>query len=431
MLLIPLLALAIQPDLTFDPGPNPLLLQHPTINERQIVFQFAGDLWSVPRSGGDANRLTSSPGVESKPFFSPDGATVAFTGQYDGNTDVFIVPAGGGVPKRLTYHPSGDEVVGWTRDGKSVLFASAMLSNTDSPRMFTVNTSGGVPVALPFPEGTMADYSPDGQSLAYVPGFKWQDAWKRYRGGQAYAIWIARMSDSKIYEIPRKGWNDFMPMWVGDKVYYLTDPKGPVGLFSYDIDSKRVAEVIPGNGFDIKSACAGPGAIVYEKLGSIHLYDLATKKSSRVSIDVRGDFPEVRPAFKTVGSSLTGVSISPTGQRAVVSARGWIFTVPADKGDARLLNEQQGVHRREPAWSPDAKTIAYVTDEAGKQQMALHDTTTNKEKLVDLGDSPAYYSNPNWSPDSKSISYLDNRNQLWILEAASSKNTLVDQATYT
>src|SRR5687767_213051 len=300
MLLISFIAVAGGQVNAFDPGPNPLLLQGPTLSETQIVFQYAGDLWSVPKSGGSAQRLTSAPGIEASPKFSPDGNTVAFTGQYDGNTDVFTVSAGGGVPKRLTYHPSTDVVAGWTPDGKSVIFASGMLSNTQSPRLFTVGTGGGVPKALPFPEGTMASFSGDAQQLAYVPGWKWQEAWKRYRGGQAYAIWIGQMSDSKVYEIPRKGWNDFNPMWVNNKVFYLSDAKGPVGLYSYDINSKRVAEEVPGSGFDLKSASAGPGAIVYEKLGSIHLFDLATRKATRVPIEVKGDFPEVRPAFKDV-----------------------------------------------------------------------------------------------------------------------------------
>ncbi|MDQ2987245.1 MAG: PDZ domain-containing protein [Armatimonadota bacterium] len=431
MLLIATLALAGQQNPAFDPGSNPLLLQHPTVSESRIVFQFAGDLWSVAREGGSAGRLTSSPGIEGAPHFSPDGAQVAFTGQYDGNTDVFVVPASGGVPKRLTYHPAGDQVAGWTNDGKSIVFASSMLSNTGSPRLFTVGTGGGVPRALPFPEGTMASFSPDGQKLAYVPGFKWQDAWKRYRGGQAYAIWIGQMSDSKVHEIPRKGWNDFNPMWVNNKVFYLSDPKGPVGLFSYDVNTKRVAEEVPGNGFDLKSASAGPGAIVYEKLGGIYLFDLGTRKANRVPIEVHGDFPEVRPAFKSVAGNITSANISPTGQRAVVAARGWIFTVPAEKGDGRLLNDKQGVHRREPAWSPDAKTIAYITDQNGRQQMSLFDVAANTEKFIELGDSPAYYFSPTWSPDSKMISYTDNRNKLWVLDVATGKNAFVDSSTYT
>lgn len=415
----------------FDAGPNPLLLQQPTLSATKIVFKFAGDLWWVPRSGGDAVRLTSSPGIESEPIFSPDGSTIAFTGQYDGNTDIFTVSADGGIPKRITYHPDQDRALGWTPDGKSIVMASGKLSAIPAPRMFTVNANGGVPKPLPFPMGTMASFSPDGQQLAYVAGFKWQDAWKRYRGGQAYAIWIARMSDSKVYEIPRKGWNDEQPMWVGNKVFYLSDPKGPVGLFSYDVNTKKVAEEVAGKGFDIKSASAGPGAIVYEKLGSIHLFDLNTRQSTRVNIDVKGDFPEVRPAFKDLRTSITGAAISPSGQRALVAARGWVMTVPAAKGDARLVAEQQGVHRRDPSWSPDGKTIAFITDQAGKQQLALTDAATGTQKLLDLGASPAYYYGPSWSPDSSKVAYTDNRNKLWSIDIATGKNTEIDQAVYT
>ncbi len=418
----------------FDPGLNPLLMQHPTINRTKIVFEYAGDLWSVPRSGGDATRLTSSPGVESNPYFSPDGRTIAFNGQYHGNSDVFTIPAEGGVPKRLTYHPSGKSVLGWTPDGSSVIFASSMFSNVGGPQMFTVSADGGVPKMLPFPMGTMASFSPDGKQLAYVPGYKWQDAWKRYRGGQAYSIWIGQMSDSHVVEIPRKGWNDSFPMWVGNKVYFLSDPKGPVSLNSYDLDSKRVTEEVPGNGFDLKSASAGPGAIVYEKLGGIYLFDLQSKASSRVKVEIHGDFPEVRTQFKSLADQFTGASISPSGQRAVVAARGWIATVPAAKGDSRIITPQQGVHRRDPAWSPDGKTISFITDESGKQQMALFDNATSTTKLVDLGESPAYYYGSGasyWSPDSSKIAYTDNRNKLWILDVATGKNTQVDQTLFT
>lgn len=429
-----LLVAAILTSQAFNSGADPKLMRHPTVSESSIVFQFAGDLWKVPRSGGDASRLTSSPGVESSPFFSPDGSMVAFTGQYDGGTDVFVVPAEGGVPKRLTYHPGPDLVAGWSPDGKSVLFTSSMLSSTPAPRIFKVGVSGGVPQPLPFPQGTMASFSPDGSQLAYVHGFKWQQAWKRYRGGQAYAIWVGRMSDSKVYEIPRKGWNDEQPMWVGKKIYYLSDPKGPVGLHSYDTESKKVTAEIPGEGFDIKSASAGPGAIVYEKLGSINLYDLTTKKTSVVPITVRGDFPEVRPAFKNLEPYITASAISPSGQRAVFSARGWVMTLPAAKGDARLISETQGVHRRDPAWSPDGKTISYFGDENGKQQLALYDTASGKTKFLDLGDAPAYYYSAGtscWSPDSSKVAYYDNRNMLWVIDVASGKNTLIDQGVYT
>jgi len=412
----------------FDPGLNPLLMRHPTVSKTAIVFGFAGDLWSVPRTGGDASRLTSSPGTESDPFFSPDGSTIAFTGQYDGNTDVFIVPADGGVPKRLTAHPDADNVVGWTPDGKSVIFSSTMISPTDYPRLFTVSINGGVPKPLPFPAGVEASMSPDGKRLAYVPNGKWQQAWKRYRGGQAAPIWMGDLSDSKVKAIPRGDEDSKCPMWIGNSIYYVSDPKGIMGLYRYDVVSGKSAVAIPGEGFDIKSATAGPGVIAYEKLGSIWLYDLDKRTSSRVKIDVKGDFPEVRPAFKTLRPSAYGVS--PTGQRVVAAARGLIFTLPASKGDAHQLTSEAGIERKDPAWSPDGKTIAYITEENDVQQLALYDLATSTEKLVPLAESPSVYQSPTWSPDGKKISYTDVRLNLWVLDVASGKSTKIDTDDY-
>lgn len=415
----------------FDAGPNPLLMQQPTTNGRVIVFKFANDLWSVPVAGGSAVRLTNSPGVESKPFFSPDGTRIAFTGQYDGNTDAFVMPAEGGIPKRLTAHPGADLVSGWTPDGSSVAFTSGMSSVLPYPRMFTVSAKGGPPKPLPLPGVMMGSFSPDGQSLAYVPTFKWQDAWKRYRGGQAYSIWIARLSDSKWSAIPKKRENIEQPMWVGDTIYYLSDAKGPVGLNSYDVKTGKVTEVVRGEGFDIKSATAGPDVIVYEKLGSLHLLDLKTRTSTRVPVEIKGDFPEVRPGIKPMAPFLSSAGISPTGQRAVVAARGRIFTVPASKGDPRQLTEGDGIDRREPAWSPDGRTIAYITDERGRQELALLDVAKGEERFMSLGNPPDYYYSPNWSPDSKKIAYTDSRHIVWILDVESGVNTRVDAGVYT
>jgi tricorn protease len=431
MLLVSLiLAASAAPTSAFDPGPNPMLMRHPTMNESQIVFQFADDLWSVPRQGGAATRLTTAPGVESDPFFSPDGRWIAFSGDYDGNEDVYVMPAEGGIPKRLTAHPAPDAVVGWTPDGNSIVFTSSMLSNTDLPRLFTVPITGGFPKPLPLPSGSMGCFSPDGQKLAYVPGIKWEEAWKRYRGGQTYPIWIANMSDSKVKPIPRENTNDEQPMWVGDKIYYLSDKRGPVGLYSYDTRNGNENEEIKGEGWDIKSATAGPGAIVYEKLGGIYLYNPSTHDSHKVPIDIRGDFQEIRPEFKSVADNLTSMTISPSGSRIAVAARGWILTAPASKGDVHLLDETQGVDRKDPSWSPDGKNIAYITDKKNVQQLALWDVTTSKEKLLDLGEAPAVYDTLVWSPDSSKIAYTDNKRQLWMIDVKSGVNTKVDTTTF-
>ncbi|HVT13297.1 MAG TPA: PDZ domain-containing protein [Fimbriimonadaceae bacterium] len=422
-------AAAVIPD-PFDPGPNPMLMRHPTMNATTIVFQFAGDLWSVPREGGQARRLTSAPGVESDPYFSPDGTMIAFSGEYDGNEDVFVMPAKGGEPRRLTYHPGADVCAGWTPDGKSVVFVSSMLANTDTPRLFTVPLTGGVPKPLPFPSGTMISYSPDGQKVAYVPGMKWETAWKRYRGGQTYPIWIGHLSDSTVHEIPRKNSNDEQPMWIGDKIYYMSDKRGPVGLYSYDTLNGKVEEEIKGEGFDIKSATAGPDAIVYERLGSINIFNLKTKESRRVPIEINGDFPEVRTEFKDLKPYMRGAAISPSGQRVVIEARGHILTAPASKGDVREINDKQGVAMHDPVWSPDGKTIAYISDETGDYRLVLHDHATGKEEILALGDPPAAYDKLTWSPDSQKIAYTDNRHILWVFDVKAKTNKRVDAGLY-
>ncbi len=431
MLLVPILVLAIPPtDPAFDAGPNPQLMQHPTVNATTVVFSFAGDLWSVPRAGGDAVRLTTSIGRETNPTFSPDGKTISFTGEYDGNTDAYVIPAGGGVPVRLTAHPGADLALGWTPDGKSVLIQSPMLSNTAYTRLFTVPMTGGVPTALPFPAGDEAAFSPDGKRIAYTANGKWQQSWKRYRGGQTNTIWLAQLSDSRRVGVSREGTDDKNPMWIGDSIYYLSDPNGVMGLNRFDIKSGKVTEEIKGEGFDLKSATAGPGVIAYERLGYIHLYDLATRKSSRLDVSIKGDFQAVRPAIKDVSGAINGVGISPSGSRLVVSARGWVFTLPAAKGDARLLSGKQGVNRRDPAWSPDGKTIAYMTDEDGTQKLALFDVATSTEKRVGLAESPGYYTAPKWSPNGKKIAYQSEKLALYVLDVESGKSTKIDKQTY-
>lgn len=310
---------------------SPLLLQKPALSRTQIIFVRAGDLWSVPRSGGDAARLTTGAGVETDPMFSPDGTQIAFTGEYDGNVDVFVMPAEGGFPKRLTYHPGDDIAVGWTPDGKQVLFRSARNSFSYFDRLFTAPVQGGFPAELPLPMAQEGSFSPDGSRIAYVPIAQWQRAWKRYRGGQTTPIWIATLSSGRIEKIPRDNSNDFNPMWVGDKIYFLSDRDGPVTLFSYDLRSKQVKKELENRGLDLKSASAGPDAIVYEQFGSLHLYDLKSGTSKLVIVRVASDLLELRDHFVNVGKRLQNAHISPTGARAVFQAHGDILTVPVER----------------------------------------------------------------------------------------------------
>ena len=408
-----------------------LLLRSPALSRTQIVFSYAGDLWSIPRAGGEAKRLTTAPGVETDPVFSPDGSQIAFTGEYDGNVDVFVMPAEGGIPRRLTYHPGADQAVGWTPDGKRVLFVSARAVANDGARLYTLPAEGGgLPDELPLPIALEGTYSPDGSHLAYVPLFQWQEAWKRYRGGQTKKIWIANLADSSIVKVPRDNSNDFNPMWVGDRVYFLSDREGPVTLFYYDLKSKQVTRAVENHGLDFKSASAGPGAIVYEQFGELHLYDLKTGQTKAVAVTLAGDLPEVRPHFVNVAKRLRSADISPNGARAVFEARGEILTVPADKGDARNITNTANVMERDPAWSPDGQSIAYFSDESG--EYALHvrnqDGTGDVTKIP-LGDK-AFYSNARWSPDSKKIAYLDNHDHLFYVDLAAKKPVLVETDYY-
>ncbi len=410
---------------------KPLLLQQPALSQTGIVFALAGDLWTVGREGGVAERLTTGPGVERDPFFSPDGSLIAFTGEYDGNTDIFVVPSGGGVPRRLTYHPGPDEVVGWAPDGKRIIFRSARLSFSGVPQLFSVGLEGGFPEKLPLPAGTQASYNSGGTRLAYVPNAQWQRAWKRYRGGQTTPVWLVDLAELKVEKIPRENSNDSTPMWVGDKVYFLSDRNGPVTLFVYDVKTRQVAQAVPNDGLDFKSASAGPGAIIYEQFGSIHLFDLATGQTRPVGITLAGDFPEVRPHYVKVGQRIAEANISPTGARAVFEARGEILTVPAEKGDVRNLTRTTDAMERDPAWSPDGKSIAYFSDESGEYALHIIDQAAEGPvKKIKLGESPSFYYRPLWSPDSKKVAYNDKHLTLWYVDVEKGTPVKVDTTYY-
>src|SRR6267378_2208297 len=354
---------------------KPLLLRDPSVSKTQIAFSYAGNIWIASRDADNVRRLTNG-GHEGKPIFSPDGSQIAFTGDYDGNRGVYVVPAAGGEPRRLTYHPADFDVVGWTPDGKRILFSSARAAFADGVvQLFTVPIEGGFATQLPLARASEASFSQDGTRVAYVPNIQWQEAWKRYRGGQTKPIWIANLADSSIQAtIPRDNSNDFNPMWVGDTIYFLSDRNGPVTLFSYDLKSRQVKQVVKNDGFDIKSASAASDAIVYEQFGSLHLLDLNSGGDSALSIQLMGDLAEVRPHYQKIEPKRIRFSdISPTGARAVFGVRGEVLTVPAEKGDIRNLTNTTDVVERDPAWSPDGKSIAYLSDESGEYALHIRD----------------------------------------------------------
>lgn len=427
-----LLAILLFCNFCLSQSSDHLLLRSPALSKTQIAFSYAGDIWVVPRDGGEARRLTAGIGSATNPRFSPDGSMIAYNARVDGNVDIYVMPANGGVAKRITYHPGADIVLGWSPDGK-ILFQSSRNSYEHFDRLYAITlTSGGFPYELPLPIAAEGSYSPDGSRVAYVPLQQWQRAWKRYRGGQTRHIWLATLADLNIESIPRDNSNDFDPMWMGDSVYFLSDRDGAVTLYSYDTKTKQVKREVENKDLDLKSASAGPDAIVYEQFGKVFLFDPKTETSHAVPIRVQGDVPALRPSYAKVDAKkIQNFDLSPSGARAVFEAHGEILSVPKEKGDVRNLTNSPGVADRNPSWSPDGKWIAYFSDGSGDYQLELRDQSGMGEvKNIALGTPASFYYNPTWSPDSKRIAYTDKNGHLYYLDIDKPSPKLVDTDRY-
>ena len=366
----------------FDPAAahaadKPHIFQRPALSRERIAFGYAGDLWTVPREGGRATRLTTGVGIETAPVFSPDGSTLAFTGEYDGNTDVFTIPAKGGVPFRVTYHPAADFAVGWTPDGKQIIFRSTRESSSRYTQLFSIPAKGGIATLLPLPMAYQGQMSSDGAQIAYSPlppafGFDYTTfvSWGNYHGGRASTIWITSLPGLESIEIPHEQASDFSPVYAGGQIYFLSGRKGHIGIFRYDPAAKTVSEVLHNDGPDIRTLSGDGRTLVYDQLGEIHLFDTSSGKSTLVPIEIDADLPEVRSHIESVSAEIDHASISPTGLRAAVEAHGEILTVAAKHGPTRDITNTPGVMERWPAWSPDGQSIAYFSDESGLY--ALH-----------------------------------------------------------
>lgn len=442
-LLLALAVLAARPNPALAAPDEARLLRFPAIHGDQIVFTYAGDLYTVPGTGGTARRLTSHAGFEMFPRFSPDGTRIAFTAQYDGNTEVFVIPAAGGEPRRLTYTATLDRdevsdrmgpnniVIGWTPDGQNVMFRSRMRSfNPFIGQLYTVSADGGMPEELPLPRGGFASYSPDGKQLAYNRVFREFRTWKRYRGGMADDVWLYDFGTKKTVQLTDDPGQDIIPMWVGSKVYFLSDrgKERRFNLYSVDPTTKAIERQTNFTDFDIKFPSASRDTIVFENGGYIYRFDPKTGKATKVSVRILEDRLGARSELASVSNRVTQYEISPDGKRALLGARGDLFTVPADKGVTRNLTHTPGIHDRNAKWSPDGKSVAFVSDATGEDEIHVAPANgSGPAKAITTG-ADTYKYELVWSPDSKKILWSDKKLRLQFVDVETKKVTLVNQA---
>ncbi len=405
------------------------LLRTPTVSATQIGFAYANNIWVAPRAGGSAKRLTSFQGQTANPHFSPDGRSIAFSGEYAGNFDVYVVAAEGGEPKRLTWHPGADIVEGWTPDGKAILFSSnrGSWAPSGAPRFYTVPVEGGVEEPMALPRAYQGKISSDGTRVAYRMNNSWDEERRNYRGGQNRPIWIV---DLKTYDLVSPPWTDSKdvnPVWVDDSVFFISDRDGVANVWEYQTRTKKLTQVTKFTDFDVKSMDSGAGTVVFEQAGYIHELDPKSGKEKIINIAANGDFPWMMPNWEDVTNRLSNMALSPTGKRVVVEARGEIFTIPADKGDVRNLTNSSGSAERDPAWSPDGKFVSYFSDKSGEYKLVIEaqDGLTPPREITLA--KPTHYYTPSWSPDSKKILFTDTNLKVWVLDVATEQAKVVGE----
>jgi tricorn protease len=417
------------------------LLRFPAIYDNQIVFTYAGDLYTVSSEGGIARKLTNHAGYEMFARFSPDGKTIAFTGQYDGNTEVYIMNSQGGIPKRITYTATlgrddvadrmgpNNIVFGWKHDNETIIFRSRKKSyNAFNGSLYSVNVDCSLPQEMPVPRGGFCSYSPDDQKMAYNRIFREFRTWKRYRGGMADDIWIFDFKTHVIENITNNPASDIIPMWYENKIYFLSDrdENKRMNLYVYDLITKQTNKLTDYKDFDIKFPSLGNKAIVYENGGYIYKMDLVTEKPVRVKIILAEDFVSGRSILKDVSKSISNFEISPDGKRALFGAHGDVFTVPEKYGETRNLTQSSGIHERDSKWSPDGKWISYISDKTGEDEIFIEaqDGSLPAEQVTTGGDTYKYQ--PLWSPDNKKLLWADRKQKLQYVDVLTKIITEVD-----
>ncbi len=405
------------------------LMRFPDIYNNQIVFTYGSNLWIVSADGGIARQLTTHDGEERYAKFSPDGKYIAFTGEYDGLFNVYVIPSEGGQPRQLTFHPSRDRVLGWHPDGKHVLVLSDRERHAAAnSKLYLVSIDGGMPEPLEIPESGFATYSPDGNKIAYNRKLGEFRTWKRYTGGTASDVWIYDLKSHAIKRVTDWVGADLSPMWIGQKIYFNSDRDETLNLFSYDIATDKIEKVTDFSDFDVKFPSEGPGAIVFEKGGYIYVLDTESGKTRKVPIEVRSDLVLTMPSYQNVSDLVESGGLSPSGKRAVLGARGEVFTVPAEHGDIRNITGTPGVREISATWSPDGKWIAYLSDKTGEYEIYIRPQDGTGEETRITSDGNCYRYELNWSPDSKKIMYSDKKLRLFYVDIDEKKPVLVAQS---
>ncbi len=406
------------------------MLRYPDVSATQIAFVYAGDIWVASKSGGTAQRLSSPKGEETFPRFSPDGSQIGFSGNYDGNIDIYVVPATGGLPKRLTFHGAPDRMLEWYPDGKSILFATSRTSEKERfNQLYKISVNGGLPEKLPVPYGEFGAISPDGKTLAYIPISVDFRTWKRYRGGMNPAIWLFNLETYAAKNITGNDAANSLPMWHGSTLFFLSDrdKNKRANIWAYDLKKEKFRQITAFEEFDVHFPSIGPQEIVFENGGRLYLLNLADEKYSEVKIQVLTDRATLKPRLEDVSKAVREPDVSPAGKRAVFEARGEIFTVPAEHGVVRNLTRSSGVAERFPAWSPDGKMIAYFSDRTGEYQLTIRpaDGSGQEEVLTQFG--PGFRYRPFWSPDSKKIVFIDQAMRIHLHDLESKATKQIDK----
>jgi len=410
--------------------PDARMLRFPDVSAERIVFVYANDLWTVPKEGGLARRLSSPDGQELFPKFSPDGRFIAFSGNYDGNTDVYLMAAHGGTPKRLTHHGSSDIVVEWYPDGENILYRSRVLSPSRRfNRFFKQSIEGGLPETLALPYGELASFSPDGNRIAFQFISREFRTWKRYRGGMASDLWLYDFVRNTSRKMTDFEGTDAVPMWHNDTIFFLSDRDKykKLNIWAYELKTQKTRQVTDFTEYDVKWPSIGPDAIVFENGGKLHLLDLAGETSQPIEIKVPADLPKVRTKLKNVSEYIRNFSLSPSGKRALFEARGEVFTVPQEHGSIRNVTNTSGAAERFPAWSPDGKHIAYFSDRTGEYELYVRsDYGKGAEKQI-TKNGKAFRYQPVWSPDNKKIAFSDKTGSLFVIDVEGGELSFVDK----